>query len=143
MGSGFWQPYDLFTKKLLGSKSDGRLLKFPEVMLGELRDAVTPAEFEAAGAVWVHNTPAEISALVREMMDRLGGVAAYTPEDETFQQAFRSLLRARQNIYTFGLEARMGRDFARTHRDLFGNLHAGVPLDSPGSLQTVVALPQR
>ncbi len=143
MGSGFWQPYDLFTKKLIRSKSDGRLLTFPEVMLGDLRDVLTPAEFDAAGVEWVHNTPTEIASLVREMLDRMDGTVEYSAEDEKLQEMFRALLMARSTRYTFGSEARIGRDFARMHRNLFANLQAGAAPDSPGSSYTVSGTPLR
>lgn len=59
----------------------------------------------------VSNTPEEILALTREMLERLEGRAVYTADDEARQARFRALFA--KGHYSYGAASRIGRDFLR------------------------------
>lgn len=68
-------------------------------------------QYAEDGLEVVNNTPEQILALAREMMDRLDEKDVYTPADEARQAAFRSLFRP--GDYSHGAASRIGRDFLR------------------------------
>jgi putative glycosyltransferase (TIGR04372 family) len=107
--------HDLFVPKLIRRRSDGRVLTFDEWFARPVRDASYAGDFLIArGLEAVDNTPDELRELVAEMLDRLDGAAADTPDDEAYQAAFEALARA----HGYRGVARIGRDFLRRHAGL-------------------------
>lgn len=118
MGFGWFLSGDIYIKKLYWSVSEARHLTFPEIQTTDLRDFWTTEVFEAANLSWVDNSPEEIRELVAEMLEHVNDGASYTDEDERLQAEWKRLLQSRWTPLSHGVQARIGRDFLRRHRDL-------------------------
>jgi putative glycosyltransferase (TIGR04372 family) len=106
---------DLFLPKLRWSLREQRLLTFAEWLPPAVRKLTFSGEMmEEAGLGSVDNTAEELREVVEEMLQRLEGVARYTPEDERRWQALRAQALA-SGLVGF---ARIGRDFLRRHANL-------------------------
>lgn len=67
--------------------------------------------YEKDGLELVNNSPEEILALAREMLEQVEGKATYTAADEARQATWLSLLRP--GHYGYGASSRIGRDYLR------------------------------
>lgn len=94
----------------------GRLLPVAEIFASKVADFRLAEEFRNCALTPRNASPGDIAALSVEMMDRLDGVAAYTPDDDVRQDRFREFLRP--GHYAYGTGSRIGRDYLRTHMPL-------------------------
>lgn len=108
-------PRDLSIPQMIRTRS-GELMPMPAVMQDECSNYRLADEFDARGLVNEPNSAEEIDDAVREMLDRLDGVAEYSAEDEARQANFHALLKP--DHYSYGTGARLGRDFMRRHMPL-------------------------
>ena len=106
---------NLFIPKKFWSISETRFLTFREVIESFDRYTYKNSRTEY-GVELVHNTPAEISGVAREMTERLRGTWRTTEEDEQLQRRFVAL--AGPNHTGYGLSARIGAEFLKEHQDL-------------------------
>jgi putative glycosyltransferase (TIGR04372 family) len=105
---------DIGIPKLCWTQREGRYLTFPELLDGPLGNARYVHQFDAAGVTVVENSADDIRDLALEMLDVIEGRAVYTTDDERLQERLRGLLRP--GHYTYGSQARMGRDFLRKYQ---------------------------
>ena len=105
-----WTRNDLFIAKPVYDSSQQRQLSFNEMLAAEL---LYEQEYEARGYEAIDNTAEEITELIDEMLDRLDGIATYTPEDEDLQERYNAI--AASYWYPYGISGRIGRDFLRHH----------------------------
>lgn len=92
-------------------KHDGVVLPMEALMRSPVANYRFTELYERDRLELVNNTPEEILALTREMLERLDGCAVYTIDDEARQEAFRSMFA--EGHYSFGALSRVGRDFLR------------------------------
>jgi putative glycosyltransferase (TIGR04372 family) len=105
---------DLFIPKRYRARRTGRRLSFAEAMQPPFRHQFWAASFDHYGVDVEDNSPAEITALAEEMLDRLVGGAVYDAEDDALQARFNALA----GFEAYGISGRIGRDFLRSYRDL-------------------------
>ena len=96
--------------------SSGKMLTFAEVAASPAGDFRDTREFMTRALRVIDNAPEEIRDLAVEMMDRLEGRATYDASDRRMQESFRKLIRP--GHYSYGSQARVGRDYLRLHREL-------------------------
>lgn len=109
---------DVFIPKRV--RADGRVLTFDEWLTRDTRlRCVLGTEMQKAGLEAIDNTPAELRAVVVEMLDRLDGRFVETPDDVTRQERFAALARA-HGLIGF---PRIGRDFLAAHAALLPAEH--------------------
>ncbi|MBX3503165.1 MAG: TIGR04372 family glycosyltransferase [Alphaproteobacteria bacterium] len=96
-------------------KRDGAFLSVGSLLRSPAGNYRFSEQYEEEGLEIVNNTPAEILALTTEMLERLGGAAVYTADDEARQDRFRSLFA--KGHYSYGAASRIGRDFLRNLDD--------------------------
>jgi putative glycosyltransferase (TIGR04372 family) len=92
-------------------KRDGVRLELEPFMRSPVANYRFTELYAKDGLEVVNNTPDEILALTREMLERLDGRAVYTAEDEARQEKFRALFA--KGHYSHGAASRIGRDFLR------------------------------
>lgn len=107
-------PGDLSIPKLI--IRDGAPMTFPEIFASEIATYRLAGLYEEAGLAVRDNTPEEIGDAAAEMLDRLDGRFAETPEDVRRQRAFRALVRPEH--YCYSAASRIGSRFLRQHADL-------------------------
>jgi putative glycosyltransferase (TIGR04372 family) len=94
----------------------GKPMNFPALLSSPLADARDTGQFEAAGVTLLPSSPEDIVDLAREMLDRLDGTYASTPDDERRQDAFGDLIKPHH--YCWGARARIGDAFLRKYEHL-------------------------
>lgn len=106
---------DLFVPKRVRRQADGRVLGFDEWLDPANRSRyILATDMAAAGLQPVDNTPDELHEAMAEMLDRLDGASADTPDDLARQAAFEAVARRHDVVGV----ARIGRDFLRRHAAL-------------------------
>jgi putative glycosyltransferase (TIGR04372 family) len=95
---------------------DGKPMTFPALLSSPLADARYTEQFEAAGVTLLPSSPEDIVDLAREMLDRLDGTYAGTPEDERRQAEFRALIKPHH--YCWDARTRIGDAFLRKYEHL-------------------------
>ncbi len=98
---------DIAIPKLL--RRNGELLPLAPLFASPAANYRYTWQYEGEGLSVADNTPDEILALALEMLDRLEGRAAYSPEDEARQAAFRALFT--RGHYSYAAASRIGRAF--------------------------------
>jgi len=111
-----YAPRDIGIPKLVRSRREDRIWTFAEALSSPSSNYRFADQFEIDGLELVENSPEEILELSREMLERVEGRWAATPDDEELQKSFHSLFRP--GHYTYGSLARCGRDFLRRHQNL-------------------------
>jgi len=106
-------PCDIGIPKLLYSQREKRYLKFSEILGSAIGNFRFDSLYKDCGTFVIDNTPEDIEALALEMLDRINGVIVYTAEDNELQERFKSLMD--ENHYSYGSEARVGREFLRKY----------------------------
>ena len=109
-------PNDLSIPKLLRFDRESRLLRFDEILGSPIADFRYAKLYSDAGITPVENSPEEILALVREMLDRLEGKHEESEEDQDLQRRFMGLLRP--GHYSYGAASRVGAAFLRKYQHL-------------------------
>ena len=108
---------DIFLPKKMYDTHKKRYLTFQEIFAIERQEdsRYKIAEYyKTHGIVLEENTPEEIADAAEEMIARLNGTFAYTPEDEMRQKRFSKLLAwATQGRDCFVVDLPVGRDFLR------------------------------
>jgi putative glycosyltransferase (TIGR04372 family) len=126
---------DIGIPMLYWSEREQRCLSFPEVMRSPASNWSGSSQFRDAGLKMVENDAVDIEALAREMMDTVDGRVEYSNEDEALQATFIGLMH--EGHYSYGADARVGRDFLRRHRELLsepaGQEASAASLSSPDS----------
>jgi len=117
---------DLYLPKLVKHKANGEYLSFEEIMSPPVSMIWSMKSFRDAGLHWVENTPEELEAATKEMLERTdAGLPSPIPDDE-LQQRFKSLAE------TCGLKyggrpvkafAPISRNFLEKHADLLEGIH--------------------
>jgi putative glycosyltransferase (TIGR04372 family) len=107
---------DVAIPKLLWSEEQGRYLGFREIFDSEIANFRFTNLYRERGLRLVENTGEDIRDLALEVLQRSGGGAAYSPEDEERQRRFKALMRP--GHYSYGGVTRVGRDFLRKHAAL-------------------------
>ena len=111
-----WGPKDLCIPKRIWSKSEGRYLRFKEILDSGIGRWEHKELFDNADLIPEENTPDEILAAVKEMTERLDGTWEDTDEDELLQRNFWSLFR--QNDVNGVFLSRVGAEFLRQNQKL-------------------------
>ena len=108
---------DIFLPKKMYDTRKKRYLTFQEIFAIERQEdsRYKIAEYyETHGIILEENTPEEIADAADEMIARLDGTFAYTPEDEMRQKRFSELLAwAAQGRDCFVVDLPVGREFLR------------------------------
>lgn len=107
---------DIGIYKLQKSKISGKLLPFSHCLHSLLTQSINIDDYEEFQVELVENTPEEIRDVVIEMMDRLEGKLAYSPEEEQLQTKFLSMLTPYNLNYRSS--ARVGRAFLKKYEFL-------------------------
>ncbi|MDD5679110.1 MAG: TIGR04372 family glycosyltransferase [Kiritimatiellae bacterium] len=107
---------DIGIPKLLWSCSGHRYLTFKEGLDYPLGNAALAYSYTRAGIRIIDNSPDDIRDVTIEMLDRTEGRMTYTPDDESLQRRFKSLLKP--GHYGYGASSRIGRDFLRKYISL-------------------------
>lgn len=116
MSGGFaFRPGDIFIPATFRRVGDQRFLTFREMLEAKSRYTFI-GNCEQDGVELVHNTPAEIMAVVDEMNRRLDGTWVAGPEDEELQARFKAVYPRWSESH--GMPGRIGADFLRAHADL-------------------------
>ncbi len=109
------RPGDLFIPKLVWWAAERRFLTFREMLEAGARYTYAGACRED-GMELMHNTPDEITGVVREMRERVVGTWLDDAESEALQRRFNALYTpAHQGD---GMPGRIGAEFLRQHADL-------------------------
>jgi putative glycosyltransferase (TIGR04372 family) len=111
-----WNSDDLFIPKKLWLESEGRYLKFQEILESGAGEFFQSEQYRQAGISLVDNTAAEIADLVTEMEQRLKGAWISQDDDEQLQQAYWTIFKA--SMSKGGVLSRIGAKFLRENRDL-------------------------
>jgi putative glycosyltransferase (TIGR04372 family) len=82
-------------------------------MLETDSDLTSAVNLQRSGLELVHNTPDEISAVVREMEQRIDGTWLEAEEDEELQRRFGALYQPAHVCY--GMPGCIGAEFLRQH----------------------------
>jgi putative glycosyltransferase (TIGR04372 family) len=104
---------NIYSPKLLYSRSLHRLLTFREILEADTANCYHSNFYTAAGLEFIHNTPDEIDDLVLEMMESVNGTIQYTEDDKMLNKQFNELglsLNA-----TYGTNSRIGRSFLKKY----------------------------
>lgn len=113
--------YDLFLPRLLKHKSTNKYLSFQELMSPPVAMYWSLKSFLYAGLTWVENTPEELEATTKEMLERTDGDPSSKVSDDDLQRRFKALAE------TCGVKyggrpvkafAPISRDFLSQHADL-------------------------
>lgn len=110
------RPCDLSMPKLLWSEKLGRYLTFKEALNTKAGGYFFTHQYRNAGIQAEENSPKDLSDLVTEMLDRLDGRFAETPDDQLLHAAYLSLFRP--GHYSYGAVSRICLGFLRRHRNL-------------------------
>ncbi|MBI3553528.1 MAG: TIGR04372 family glycosyltransferase [Elusimicrobia bacterium] len=114
LGAPLWYGDMVWIPKLCWSRAEGRALGFGETFARGLGVQEFHRPYEERGAELRDNTPAQIAALAVEMIERTGGGASYSPDEQRRQTRFDQILTA-QGAFPAG---RLGRAFLREHEAL-------------------------
>jgi len=109
-------PDDIGIPKLVYSQAENRYLKFAEILESPIGNFRHGSLYKDANVCGIDNTPEDVNALLKEMLDRTDGRLVYTDEDNLIQERFKSLMGP--NHYSYGSAARIGRDFLREYSSL-------------------------
>jgi putative glycosyltransferase (TIGR04372 family) len=107
---------DLFIPKKIWSRRDKNLLKFGDIHTSGVGRFAYNRQYEQSGLELIDNTPEEISALAREMDDRLNGRWRAEAEDENLQKRFWAFFKPSEINGVF--QSRIGAEFLRQNREL-------------------------
>ncbi len=110
---------DIVLIKLCKFKTEDRYLTFQELVAPPAGIAFNA--YQDMGLEVVDNTPDEIKGAVDEMLARCDGTLEYSPEDESLQMDFKSVVKDCAPLYgdqDLELYAKMGRDYLRKHESL-------------------------
>lgn len=107
---------DIATPKLLWSEAESRYLTFREVFDSDIANFRFTELYQQHGIRVVENSPEDVLALALEMLDRVEGRYAYSPQDDALQVRFKSLMR--EGHFSFGGGTRVGRNFLRKYEHL-------------------------
>lgn len=119
-----WSSKDLFIPKKLWLKSENRFLTFREILNSGVGANLNGNQYEEMDIDPIENTPAEITAAVLEMEDRLNGKWITTSEDEELQQRFWALFDDIEVHYRGGeplhgvIASKIGAEFLRCNQEL-------------------------
>jgi putative glycosyltransferase (TIGR04372 family) len=106
------RPGDLFIPIKLWLIEERRFLTFREMLETDI-DLTSAVNLQRSGLELVHNTPDEISAVVREMDQRIDGTWLEAEEDEELQRRFGALYQPAHDSY--GMPGCIGAEFLRQH----------------------------
>lgn len=112
--------YGLFIPKMLAAADTGRVFTFGELLrtfasIDDRKSYDGNAAF-AAGYRYLDNTPEEILDVTREMLDRLDGSYAETPESRSLRERYRALVPSDHWCVDVGTP--VGEAFLRRHASL-------------------------
>jgi len=107
---------DLSIPKLIFSRKEQRLLRFPEIFASPLANFRFAELYDEADVDLCENGPDEIVDLVREMLDRLEGKVVEHDDDADLQRRYLGLFRP--GDYSWGAVSRIGIAFLRKYRPL-------------------------
>ena len=110
---------DIATPKLLWSEAESRYLTYREVFDSDIANFRFTELYQQHGVRVVENSPEDVLGLALEMLDRVEGRSAYSPQDEALQVRFKSLMR--EGHFSFGGGTRVGRNFLRKYEHLLGD----------------------
>jgi putative glycosyltransferase (TIGR04372 family) len=119
LGLRYWYSSDLCLPKRYQKRGGSRPLSFEEVISSRLGFVMRSEDLAELNAEVVDNTPAEIEAIVLEMLDRVEDEAAYTFDDERLQEQFQRI-QPQFRYPAPGGRVRMGRDYLRANASLLG-----------------------
>lgn len=125
---------DIFVPKLYRQTHTGRLLTFAESFDARYQFLFNSTVLREHGLEVVDNEPDDLKNATIEMLERLEGVAEYTPEDEYLQSRFNAVVSA---LDGYPGTCTLARDFARKHRALLtgepdvGRRGAATPANIP------------
>lgn len=107
---------DISMPKLVWSKHLSRCLRLDELLGSAKANDQYAALYESHGLQVMENCSDDIRSLVCEMLDRLDGHFAVTPEDEARLRSIESLLNGTH--YAYGSPAGFSVSFLRNHPEL-------------------------
>lgn len=107
---------DLGIPKLLRSRSDGRILTFPQVFSSALGNMRYAEEYQRVQIDVIDNAPEDIRDLVEEQLERTENRVVYAKVDEELQARFKALMKP--GHYSYGSESRIGRNFIKKYAHL-------------------------
>ncbi len=121
-----WMPFgipDLFlnslcTHKHYWSEPEGRMLTYAEVVASNLGYTNAPNLLEGRGVRLIENTSEELLEVVREMLDRVEGIATYSEADQQLQARFDAVPGKLAGV------GRIGRSFLASYANLLPPLDA-------------------
>ena len=113
--------HDLFLPRLLKHNSSNKYLSFQELMSPPTSMFWTENRIRNAGLYWVENTPEELEAVTKEMLERTKSPSSKMADDE-LQRRFKALAKACGKKHDGGRPvkafAHISRDFLQHHADL-------------------------
>lgn len=117
---------DLYLPRWLKKKESGSLLTFQEYMSPPTSTIGSSQKFKDAQLESVENTPEELEAATREMLERTAGSTSLTKFDDELQRRFKTLAES----YGFKYHGRpvkafapISRDFLERHADLLEGIN--------------------
>ena len=113
-----WSAHDIFIPKKIWSSSEGRLLRFDELINTKAGRYLETDQYHQDGLQVLSNTPTEIAELAIEMDSRLKGAWQTSPLDDALQERFWSLFQGSELHKVY--RSRIGSEFLRSNQGLIG-----------------------